>query len=88
MFDPNTDIEGKDIAAPTAANRLGVQDIAYTTFGLGLVYHWDSNFKFTAYYDMVTNEEVSPSVADNNAFAIWKKDLKDNVFTFRGQMKF
>lgn len=88
VFDPNTDAEGKDVAAPTAGNRLGAQDLAYNTLGLGLVYYWDSNFKFTAFYDMVTNEEASSAVPDNNAFAVWKKDLNDNVFTLRAQMKF
>lgn len=94
IFDPNTDVEGKNITAnPSTANRLSAQDLAYNTLGLGLVYYWDSNLKLTAFYDMVTNEEVADSVPDlsgtaPNAFAVWKKDLSDNVFTLRAQMKF
>jgi hypothetical protein len=84
FFDPNTEIKGSDIGA--AANKLGVQDIAYNTAGFGLVYYWDTNLKLTAFYDMVTNEEVSS--AATAGLIPWKKDLEDNVLTVRAQMKF
>jgi hypothetical protein len=83
MFDPNTDVEGKDIGV--AANKgLGVADIAINTLGYGLIYHWSGNLKFTAYYDMVMNEKVN----DASSLTAWKKDLNDNLFTFRAQVKF
>ncbi len=75
LFDPNTDVKGNDITAV-----LGAGDIAYTTTGLGLAYRFDSNIRFTAYYDMVTNEKTQLSG--------YTKDLKDNVFTLRMQYKF
>jgi len=85
MFDPNTDVEGKDIGV--AANKgLGVADIAINTLGYGLIYHWSGNLKFTAYYDMVMNEKVND--AATGGLIPWKKDLNDNLFTFRAQVKF
>jgi hypothetical protein len=85
MYDPNTDVEGKDIGV--AANKgLGVADIGINTLGYGLIYHWSGNLKFTAFYDMVMNEEVNGAAA--GGLAAWKKDLNDNLFTFRAQVKF
>jgi hypothetical protein len=85
MYDPNTDVEGKDIGV--AANKgLGVADIAINTLGYGLIYHWSGNLKFTAYYDMVMNEKIND--ATTGGLAAWKKDLNDNLFTFRAQVKF
>ena len=86
-YDPNTDVIGDDIGksvtAPSGETfaKTGKQDIAYTTLGLGLVYRWDTNVKFTAYYDMVTNE-TSKNLSG------YTKDIKDNVFTLRLQYKF
>jgi hypothetical protein len=85
MFDPNTEVEGDEITN-ASGNKLGAQDVAYGTLGLGLIYHWDSNLKFTAYYDRVANEEVASTAT--GGLAPFKEDLSDNVFTFRAQMKF
>ncbi|MBN2188463.1 MAG: hypothetical protein JW699_03335 [Chitinispirillaceae bacterium] len=71
-FDPNTDVEGTDVSS--SANMM------YSTLGLGLLYHWDSNVKFVAYYDMVKNEEITSGT--------YGADVTDNVFTFRIQYKF
>jgi hypothetical protein len=85
MYDPNTDVEGKDIGV--AANKgLGAADIAINTLGYGLIYHWSGNLKFTAYYDMIMNEKIND--AATGGLAAWKKDLNDNLFTFRAQVKF
>ncbi|MEK6756713.1 MAG: hypothetical protein AABZ02_11230 [Bacteroidota bacterium] len=84
-LDPNTDVEGNDIGAP--GKNLAVADVRYTTFGIGWIYHWDANVKFTFYYDIVANEKVNP--ATNLASLIpFKEDIKDNVFTVRMQYKF
>lgn len=84
-FDPNTDVKGSDIGV--AANKgLGAGDIAYGTLGYGLIYHWSGNLKFTAYYDRVMNEKVDD--AATGGLAAYKKDLNDNLFTFRAQVKF
>ena len=84
VYDPNTDVSGSDIGA--AGKGLGVADVKYSTLGIGGIYFWDSAVKVTAYYDMVTNEEVN--AAATGSLAPYKKDLKDNIFTLRAQVKF
>lgn len=84
-FDPNTEVAGANIGA-TATARLTEADIKFTTLGLGYIYHWDDNVKFVFYYDLVTNESVSP--AATGTLAAFKSDVKDNVFTFRTQFRF
>jgi hypothetical protein len=72
-------------------------DLKYSTFGVGLNYFWDSNLRLSLYYDMVTNENVNSRNADTlitlsnlamNPLSHYRKDLKDNVLTFRAQIKF
>lgn len=84
-FDPNTRASGADIGASATA-RLTDQDVKFSTLGLGYIYHWDDNVKFVFYYDIVTNEKVSP--AATGALAAFKGDVKDNVFTVRSQFRF
>jgi hypothetical protein len=84
-LDPNTDVRGNDIGA--AGKNSTATDLKYTTFGIGWIYHWDANVKFTFYYDMVTNEKVNAS-ATTTALLPFKEDVKDNVFTVRMQYKF
>lgn len=84
VYDPNTDAKNTDIGAK--GTKFNSTDIAYGTVGLGLIYHYDENVKFTGYYDMVTNEEVN--AAATGALAPYKSDIADNVFTFRMQVKF
>jgi hypothetical protein len=91
MFDPNTKVKGKDVGAAKESN-LAPADLAIATLGLGGIFHWDENVKFVAYYDMVTNEKANSAAVGSNAantaaLAPWKKDLNDNVFTFRVQVK-
>lgn len=82
-YDPNTDVEGDNIGKITknGVKKFNATDIKYTTLGFGMAYRWDANVKLTAYYDMVTNETSK----NLNGF---NKDLKDNVFTLRAQIKF
>lgn len=84
VYDPNTDVEGSAVGTP-AGGKLSVQDLAFQTFGLGLIYYWDANLRFTGYYDIVTNEEAGGTTGVN---ANWLNDLSDNVLTFRAQVKF
>lgn len=56
-------------------------DLAYTTFGAGLLWKITGNIRMQAHYDMVSNEVSS-------ALAGYEKDRKDNVFTLRLQYKF
>jgi hypothetical protein len=83
-YDPNTDVEANDIGA--TGSNLTVADIKYTTFGLGWIYHWDANVKFTFYYDVVTNEKTNSSAAAS--LAPFRDDVNDNVFTVRMQYRF
>ena len=84
-YDPNTDVQGSDIGI--AGKNLTAADLKYTTLGIGWVYHWDANVKFTLYYDLVTNETVNASTT-TTALLPFKEDLKDNVLTIRMQYKF
>ncbi len=82
-YDPNTELEGDAIGKSMSgsAKTSNATDIRYDTWGVGLLYHFDSNIRITAYYDMVKNE-VSKNLSG------FTRDRKDNVFTLRLQFKF
>lgn len=86
-YDPNTDVEGDDIGKTVTPKtgktfaRTNATDIKYTTIGVGWAYRWNTQIKFTAYYDMVTNET-------SKNLTRMSKDLPDNVLTLRLQYKF
>ncbi len=90
-YDPNTDVEGDAIGKivdGTSGNKsFNVADLKYDTWGLGLAYRWDSNVKITAYYDLVKNE-TSKNLSATSGKPSYTKDLDDNVFTLRVQVKF
>lgn len=85
FYDPNSDVAGSDISN---ANKLLKDELAYTTTGLGWIYHWDENVKFVAYYDMVKNEAANADYAHSSSMKFYTKELVDDVFTFRIQYKF
>ncbi|MFH0920424.1 MAG: hypothetical protein V1913_08675 [Fibrobacterota bacterium] len=89
VYDPNTDVEGKDITN-TTTTKLSVADLKYTTIGVGLVHHWDENLKFVLYYDKVENEAAAFNTTDANdkKYTTFNGDLSDNVLTLRAQYKF
>ncbi len=95
-YAPNTDVAAGDIAKSPLAFKgatykaTNAADIKYTTLGLGLVFKLDANVKFTAYYDMVTNESATALNTAGTAYLLppYQHDLKDNVFTLRMQYKF
>lgn len=87
-YDPNTEIKGNDIGKKVTVDSDGkvlksfsAADLKYETWGFGLAYRYDSNVRLTAYYDAVKNE-TSENITG------YAKDLKDNVFTLRLQVKF
>jgi len=86
VLDPNSEIEGSQIGAAGKSTTLG--DLKYSTFGIGYLFHLDDNVKFTFYYELVENEVVNSAVAATSAFAPYKTDVNDNVFTFRIQYRF
>lgn len=86
VYDPNTKVKGTEIGKKIAGKATNNADIQYSTLGLGWIYHYDSNIKFTLYYDMITNEKTSYYDAKNKID--YRKDIKDNVVTLRVQYKF
>jgi hypothetical protein len=84
-YDPNSDVSGADVSN---ANKLGKDELAYTTTGLGWIYHWDENVKLVAYYDMVKNETCNADYVHSSSMKFYTKELMDDVFTFRIQYKF
>jgi hypothetical protein len=87
-YDPNTEVSGDEIGVN--GSKTGAPDLEYNTIGLGWIYHWNSNVKFTAYYEIVNNEKASVPLTskDLNGTNNYTKDLKDNILTIRVQYKF
>ena len=85
VYDGNTDIKGDEITS-SVNSKVSAADLKYTTFGFGLAHFFDSNVKFTLYYDIVKNEKLSANAPAS--LAAYKDDLKDNVLTLRMQYKF
>jgi hypothetical protein len=87
VYDPNTNVTTSDFT-PTAG--LGATDIKYSTFGIGLVHHWDDNIKFVVYQEFIRNEELDAAKIPVSATALfpYTQDVRDNVFTFRVQYRF
>ncbi len=77
-YDPNVNISGADIGKTGTGTNAG--DIRFDTYGFGLNYHINAYAKIMAYYDIVKNEATSVTA--------YKKDVSDNVFTLRFQVKF
>ncbi len=77
-FDPNVKLAGKDIGKTGTGTNAG--DIRFDTYGFGINYHINAYAKIMAYYDYVQNEITTVTA--------YKKDVPDNVFTLRFQIKF
>lgn len=77
-YDPNTKVKEKQIGTP--GGNFNVADIRYNTLGIGFTRYFTGNLKFLAYYDIVRNEKTQ--------LQGFTEDLKDNVFTFRIQLRF
>jgi hypothetical protein len=77
-YDPNTKLEKLEIGKP--GSNTNVADIRYNTLGIGFTRYFTGNLKFLAYYDIVKNEKTS--------LAGFTEDVKDNIFTFRIQLRF
>jgi hypothetical protein len=77
-WDPNRDVESQEIGKPNT--NLTAADIRYNTFGFGLTRYFSGNLKFLVYYDIVRNERT--------LLPGYTGDLKDNIFTFRIQLRF
>ncbi|MCB0850394.1 MAG: hypothetical protein KDC20_11680, partial [Bacteroidetes bacterium] len=56
-------------------------DVAYKTFGSGLLWQLKNGLRLTGYYDWILNEKSANLTG-------YEKDISDNVFTLRLQYKF
>jgi hypothetical protein len=77
-YDPNTKVA--DLEIGKASTNLASGDIKFSTLGIGLTRYFSGNLKLLAYYEFVRNEET--------ALPGFIEDIKDNVFTFRMQLRF
>lgn len=78
-YDPNAKVGANDLGK--AGSALGAADVKFTAIGLGYNFYITENFKFLAYYNMVTNE-ISKNLSG------YTRDLKDNILTLRVQARF
>jgi hypothetical protein len=76
-YNPNTQVNKNDIGL----NGTGSGDIAYKTFGWGLLWRANNQIRLQAYYEINKNETTKNIAAYHN-------DRQDNVFTLRLQYKF
>jgi hypothetical protein len=76
-YDPNTKLATEQV---NAAKGFSAADIKYTALGLG--YNWiiNDNYKLMFHYNMVTNEKAKVTG--------FSRDLPDNIFTARAQVRF
>lgn len=77
-YDPNTKVSGNKI---DPSKKFNSGDIMYTAVGLGYNFLLNDNCKFMFYYNMVTNEK-------SNKLVGYSRDLPDNIFTARLQVRF
>ena len=76
-YNPNTNISKDEIGQ----NGTGVGDVAYNTYGVGLLWRITSNVRLQAYYEFVNNEK-------SENLNSYNENLEDNVFTLRLQYRF
>lgn len=75
-YDPNTKVKGAEVNA----NAFSEADVKFSTLGFGLTYYFNNNLKVLGYYNIVQNEKT--------AVTEYVKDVEDNNFTFRMQLRF
>jgi len=85
VYDPNTEVGPMDFSA---TNNLSSADVKFTTLGLGYIFHWNQLVKFVLYYEWISNEEINSAAASNSDLGPFVNNFKDNIFTFRTQLKF
>ncbi len=77
-FDPNSLVSGKQLLK---SNNFSGSDIKYEAIGYGLNIMLSENIKLMCYYNNVKNE-IAGNIQDYN------RNLKDDIYTIRLQMKF
>ncbi|HQQ92947.1 MAG TPA: hypothetical protein PLQ93_00215 [Bacteroidia bacterium] len=78
FYDPNSKVSGNQI---DPGKGFTAADIRYHALGLGYNFNMNENCKFMFYYNMVTNET-------STKLAGFSRDLPDNIFTARLQVRF
>jgi phosphate-selective porin len=76
-YDPNTKIAKNDVGL----NETAEGDVAYNTFGFGMLWNVNSSVRLQAFYEINKNETSENLIG-------YETDRKDNVFTLRAQYKF
>jgi len=82
-LDPNTKIKGNDITNKT--------DLTNHNYGLGLLVKMTSYLRLQLFYEMIVNEktdQIATVTQSNGKVLDYSKNVKDNVFTARLQIKF
>jgi hypothetical protein len=89
VYDPNTAVAASDFRDQntSGASGLNVADIAYSTLGVGAIWHWDDYVKFVLYYEFIGNEALT-GLSAASPLAVYRENVKDNVLTARVQFKF
>lgn len=89
IYDPNTAVGPADFDTTKSAVKpnLNAADIAYQTFGLGLLWYvpWATNVRCMLFYEINQNEKLTNPIG---SLAKYKNDLTDNLLTARIQVKF
>jgi phosphate-selective porin len=78
VYDPNTDVEGRQVGA--AGSGTNATDAMFSTMGGGFLWDAGKNLRFTLYYDYPINEEIASGPL--------AQDLDDQVLTARLQYKY
>jgi len=76
-YDPNIKVEKNELGSGGTTKA----DVAYKTFGSGLLWQLKNGLRLTGYYDWILNEKSANLTG-------YEKDISDNVFTLRLQYKF
>jgi len=102
-YDPNTKVASHDIdgnfyspnVTVIGISAMSVADVAFTTHGFGLKYHFNERLSLLAWYDRVINEitNIEPLSGAFINQGKWPhsgymEEIKDDVFTLRLQYLF
>jgi hypothetical protein len=97
VFDPNTKVAAGDFTTTNtaaSATALTNQDLAYSTFGFGLLYYlpWAPNLRLQLYYEMPKFEKLDAAkvaaASPMFPYTTYSSANNMNLLTFRVQAKF
>lgn len=85
VYDPNTAVAGDQIGA--ADSFTSSADIKYSTLALGGLWRINSKLKFSAFYEIVSNE-TSTALSNADMLKDFTSDMSDDIVTIRMQFRF